>query len=115
MSTSETKTGIKWTAKNSSAPKNRARKKYFEKEYGLATRGIYDEEDKLDALRRRKLEERQQSSESGESDSSSDESDSSSESERDERDSSDSEREFLSARVTSVKLADANYFVDEEW
>jgi hypothetical protein len=112
MSTNETKTGIKWTAKNTSAPKNRPKKQFFQNEYGLATRGVYDKEDQLDALRRKKLEERQQSSESGESDSSSDESDSSSES---ERDCSDSEREFLSTKVTAVKLSDANYFIDEQW
>ena len=112
MSTNETKTGIKWTAKNTSAPKNRPKKQFFQNEYGLATRGVYDKEDQLDALRRKKLEERQQSSESGESDSSSDESDSSSES---ERDCSDSEREFLSTKVTAVKLSDANYFMDEQW
>ena len=110
MSTSEKKTGIKWTAKNSSAPKNRPRKQFFEKEYGLATRGVYDKEDQLDALRRKKQLKRQQNSES---DSSSDEDEPYlSES---ERNSSDGEREFTSTKVTAVDLDKADWWIDEEW
>ena len=110
MSTNEKKTGIKWTAKNSSAPKNRPRKQFFEKEYGLATRGVYDKEDQLDALRRKKQLKRQQNSESN---SSSDEDEPySSES---EHNSSDGEREFTSTKVTAVDLDKADWWIDEEW
>lgn len=50
MSTNEKKTGIKWTARNSALPKNRSRRQFFEMEYNLASRGIYNKEDGLDAL-----------------------------------------------------------------
>ena len=98
MSTSEMKTGIKWTAKNSSAPKNRPRKQFFEKEYGLATRGVYDKEDQLDALRRKKQLKRQQNGENNS-----------------DLDLSDLARDFTSTKVTAVDLGKADLWIDEEW
>ena len=131
-STDEKRTGIKWTARSTSEKKKRVRKQYFETQYGLANRGLYDKEDGLDVIRRKKRQEREESEEESESSaesSSSDDDDevpttksrlnsrqvsdtssSSSESESD----SESERDFTSTKVTAVNLKTANYWIAEE-
>jgi hypothetical protein len=134
MSTDEKRTGIKWTARSTSTTekKKRVRKQYFETQYGVANRGLYDKEDGLDVIRRKKRQEREESEEESESSaesSSSDDDDevpttksrlnsrqvsdtssSSSESESD----SESERDFTSTKVTAVNLKTANYWIAEE-
>jgi hypothetical protein len=107
MSTDEKKTGIRWTARSSSTTekKKRVRKQYFETQYGVANRGLYDKEDGLDVIRRKKRQEREEESKSSDEASSS-----SSESESD----SESERDFTSTKVTAVNFKTANYFIAEE-
>ncbi len=54
MSTNEKVTGIKWTAKSSTASTraSRPRKQFFQKEYAPASRGLYDDkEDQLESIR----------------------------------------------------------------
>jgi hypothetical protein len=124
MSTDEKRTGIKWTARSTSEKKKRVRKQYFETQYGLANRGLYDKEDGLDVIRRKKRQEREES-ESSESDDEEDvpttksninsrqvpdTSSSSSESDSD----SESERDFTSTKVTAVNFKTANYWINEE-
>jgi len=117
MSTNEKITGIKWTARSSGAPKNRARKQFYQKEYSVASRGLYDGEDKLDALRRKQLQERQDGKRDSECSSSDDDDDDvplprsnnkrvcdTSSSSEDDNVSSDSERE-----------ATADYWNLEQW
>jgi len=134
LSTNEKKTGIKWTVKNTGARKSRSRTQYFQKEYSFANRGLYDKEDELDVLRRKKVEERQHNNEIEASCSSETDEDmpvcrsqkqrvhetssSSSESEFDSKsecDSSDDERQFNSTKVTSVDLSTADYWIEEQW
>ena len=75
MSIDVKKTGIKWAAKNTvnddSKKKKSKSKKCFDVVFGLANRGLYDKEDALDALRKkRKIATRQQASSSSDNDSS---------------------------------------------
>jgi hypothetical protein len=131
MSTNEKITGIKWTAKSSgtNVTKKRARKTFFETEFALPSRGMYDKEDELDLLRQ-KPQRKKQESDSESSNSSDDDvptyksrnsiyrqvsDDTSSSSEVGDDESSDGEREFTSTKVTAVDISKANYWVDEEW
>ena len=139
MSTNEKVTGIKWTARSSTAGTraSRPRKQFFQKEYAQASRGLYDKEDQLESIRHQRKPRNmpQKSSTNGVSyfsSSSSSESDddkpncksrnhhlrqvsSSSENEDSEFNSSDDEREFTSTKVTSVNLSTADYWIPEQW
>ena len=132
MSTNEKVTGIKWTARSSTASTraSRPRKQFFQKEYAPASRGLYDKEDQLESIRHQRKPRKMPQKSSASSSSESDDDDepncksrnhhlrqvsSSSENEDSECDSSDDERQFTSTKVTSVDLSTADYWIAEQW
>ena len=80
MSIDVKKTGIKWTVRNTSSTKLKPTKQHFEVVYGVPTRGLYDKEDVLDTLQKKRRLQRQKDSvsdddESGSSDDNDDDDD----------------------------------------